>query len=142
MRRSLPCSPPPPMLVDMQKTISMSTLAKDAERIAKDIETRKTLYRVKRTGGSDIMLMDRDHYEGWIATVEFVMQHPNWRDELEEGDRQYRNGEWRLFEDVLKDLGIEVPAPQASRREAARRTARGRKKPRSQRTRHTPRRSA
>jgi PHD/YefM family antitoxin component YafN of YafNO toxin-antitoxin module len=129
------------MLLDMQKTISMSTLAKDAERIAKDIEARKTLYRVKRSGGRDMMLMDRDYYESWIATVEFITQHPNWKEELEEGDRQHRNGECRLLEDVLKELGIEVPAPHAPRGATARKASRSGKKPRRQRARHAPRRS-
>jgi PHD/YefM family antitoxin component YafN of YafNO toxin-antitoxin module len=142
MKRSLPRFTPPPMLDDMEKTISMSTLTKDAERIAKDIESRKTLYRVKRTGGSDIVVMDRDQYESWVATVEFLMQHPNWREELAEGDRQLANGECRLLEDVLQELGIEVPAPHAPRRAPARRAARGGKKPRRKNAGHAPRRSS
>jgi PHD/YefM family antitoxin component YafN of YafNO toxin-antitoxin module len=130
------------MLLDMQKTISMSTLAKDAERIAKDIETRKTLYRVKRTGGSDMMLMDRDYYESWIATVEFITQHPNWREELAEGDREYAEGKFIPFEDVLKELGLEVPAVQAPRRSPARKSAGAGKKPRRPRAGHASRRSS
>jgi hypothetical protein len=142
MRRPLPCSPQPPMLVDMQKTISMSTLAKDAERIAKDIETRKTLYRVKRAGGSDMMLMDRHYFESWIATVELLTQHPNWKAELEEGDRALRDGECRLLEDVLKDLGLEVPAPHAPRRAAAHRAAGSGKKTGRRRAGNAARRSS
>lgn len=130
------------MLDDMQKTISMSELSKHADRIAKDVDRRKTLYRVNRPSGRDIMIMNLDHYESWVASVEFVTQHPNWREELEESDQQYRDGECRLLEDVLKELGIVVPPPHAPRRTPARRASRGGKKSRRQRAAHAARRSS
>ena len=39
------------MLDEMQKTISMTDLAKHGERIAKDIASRKTVYRINLSGG-------------------------------------------------------------------------------------------
>jgi hypothetical protein len=44
------------------------TAVKRSDRIAKDILTRRTLYRVKRASGRDIVMMDLAYDEGWLAS--------------------------------------------------------------------------
>jgi hypothetical protein len=40
----------------MEKTISLTRLAKDAERVAREIESAGTMYRIKRPGGKSIVV--------------------------------------------------------------------------------------
>jgi PHD/YefM family antitoxin component YafN of YafNO toxin-antitoxin module len=127
MRRGLPWYPPAPILEEMLKTISMSELTKHAERIAKDIETTGTIYRIKRPGKTKLMLISAQDLQRWQETVEFLAQHPNLQQELAEGDREYRAGEFVPFEDVLRELGVETHASKARSSKTARRVASGRR---------------
>jgi PHD/YefM family antitoxin component YafN of YafNO toxin-antitoxin module len=125
----------------MEKTISMSELRRDGERIAQDIERSGTVYRIRRPRKRSMLLVDADYFESQMATLEFIAQHPNWREELAEGDRQIAAGEIRELEDVMKELGLEVSSLTAKRGAPARGTAGRRKATRSRRAVHAPRRS-
>jgi PHD/YefM family antitoxin component YafN of YafNO toxin-antitoxin module len=122
------------MLEDMEKkTISVSELAKNAERIARDVDASGTVYHIKRRGRSGMLLMDHDYYLAWRDAIE-LMQRPNWREELEQSRRDFAAGRYRDLEDVVKELGLDRAA-QPRRRAAASRPARpGRTKS----TRRTP----
>jgi PHD/YefM family antitoxin component YafN of YafNO toxin-antitoxin module len=110
------------MLEEMKKTISMSQLAKDPERIAKDVETTGTVYRITRGRNKSMMLMDAGYFEAWKVTLEF-MQRPNWREEWAEAERQVANGELYDLDDVLAELGLETPAERRRKKAARRPTA-------------------
>lgn len=94
------------MLDEMQKTISMAELAKNAEQIAKDIETASTVYRIRRPGHRPMVLMDQQQLESRIATAEFKARHPNWEQEIEEGRREYREGKCIPLDVVVEELGL------------------------------------
>ena len=127
MRRALPWYPPAPILQEMLKTISMSELTKHAERIARDIEATGTVYRIKRPGKSRLMLISDQDLQRWRETVEFLAQHPNLAQELADGDREHRAGKFVPFEEVLRELGLEAPAPKTRSRKTARRVTGGRR---------------
>lgn len=129
MKRAFPWLQPPHMLDEMRKTISMSELAKNAERIAQDIEARGTIYRIKRPGKRRLMLVDSQYVERWRETVEVLAQHPNLEHELAGGDREYREGTCVQLEDVMRELGIEAPPDHASRRTTTRRASSRRRRP-------------
>src|SRR5262245_33823909 len=118
------------MLEAMEKTISMAQLAKNTEQIAKDIETSGTLYRIKRPGRKTMLLMDKEYFDGWVATLEFMQDHPNWRAEIEQGRREYEAGLFIPYEQVRKELGLVEPARKAKRRRTARGAARSRQRSR------------
>lgn len=118
------------MLDEMQKTISMSDLTRHAERIAKDVETARTVYRIKRPGKSSMLLVHAGYFEDQLTTLEFIAQHPNWREELERGHREYLEGKSVSLEDVCRELGIEIPPAHAKRRKGSRRAPKRRKTPR------------
>lgn len=111
MRSTLPCSKPEHMLEAMEKkTISMAQLAKNTEQIADDIEASGTLYRIRRPGRKTMLLMDTEYFESWVATVEFMQDHPNWRSELEQSERDYRAGLYIPYDQLRKELGLDRPA--------------------------------
>jgi PHD/YefM family antitoxin component YafN of YafNO toxin-antitoxin module len=126
-RRPLPCPEPPPMLDDMEKTISMSQLTKHAERIALDIERSKTVYRVRRPGGNGLLLMDEEYYQGWMMTIE-LMQQPNWREEWDQATRDFAQGIARPLEEVVEEIRRDRLAKSSSRRPASRASGRRRTK--------------
>ena len=114
------------MLESMEKTISMAQLAKNTEKIARDIETSGTLYRIKRPGRKRLVLVDDDYFDRYIATLEFFALHPNWKEELEQGRREYEAGLFVPWEHVRKELGLAEPRRKAKRDRSARRTTRDR----------------
>ena len=120
------------MLEEMRKTISLAQLAKNPERIARDIDSCGAVYHVKRPGRRDMLLMDEEYFEGWLVAIE-LMQRPNWREELEQSRRDAEAGRGRDLEEVVKELGLDRPAQQRRRRPAAR-TARTRSAKDSRRT--------
>ena len=115
------------MLEAMEKTISMAQLAKHSERIAADIETAGTVYRIKRPGRKQLLLVDNTYFERWAATMEFIAQHPNWEAELAQAEKDYRDGRYIPLEVVLKELGLEDVATKPARRKTARRSATARR---------------
>jgi hypothetical protein len=115
------------MLDEMQKTISMADLAKNAERIAKDIETAGTVYRIRRPGHRPMLLMDQEQLECRIATIEFMARHPNWEQELEEGRREYREGKCVPLDVVIKELGLDDVPRKAKRAKTVPRTSSARR---------------
>lgn len=120
------------MLDDMEKTISMSQLAKNAERIAQDIESHKTVYRVRHRRGSAMVLMDWASYEQWLA-VHDIVRRPNWLAEWRSTEDQVATHTGRYLDDVMKELGDGV-AERDGRGSAKRATARrARKGPRGSR---------
>jgi PHD/YefM family antitoxin component YafN of YafNO toxin-antitoxin module len=109
------------MLEEMRKTISLTQLAKDAERIARDIDSSGAVYHVKRPGHRDMLLMDEEYFEGWRVVFE-LMQRPSWREELEQSRRDFAAGRHRELDEVAKELGLDRPA-QPRRRSTAPRAA-------------------
>lgn len=134
-KRPLPCSHPPHILDDMEKTISMSQLAKNVERIAQDIQKSGTVYRIRHPGRPNMMLVDEDYLERWRATYDFMARHPNWEQELEDAHQEELDGKLIPLEDVLRQLGLDIRRAKAEaqveisaiRRASARSTAGGRR---------------
>lgn len=119
------------MLDEMQKTISMAELARNADRIAKDIETAGTVYRVKRPGHRAMLLMDDAYFEGWRAAIE-LMQRPSWREEWARSELELVQGRGRELSDVLAELNGDRPAKHhrggSAARNAGRRSAKSRRR--------------
>jgi hypothetical protein len=116
MKRPLPCSASPHILDDMEKTISMSQLAKDPERIARDIEKAGTVYRIRRPGRRSMMLVDQDYLEDQLAMYAFLARHPNLEQELEQGRRDFLDGKCIPIEDVMRDWKQRHATDEASTR--------------------------
>jgi hypothetical protein len=114
------------MLEAMEKTISLAQLAKNTEKIARDIEMSGTLYRIKRPGRRRLVLVDDNYFERWKATMEFIAQHPNWEEELEQGRREYEAGLCIPWEQLRKELGLDAPRAHAARRNGVARSTKRR----------------
>ena len=123
MSWTLPCSKPTHMLEAMQrKTISMARLAKDPDRIARDIDSSGAIYSIKRRGERTMLLMNEDYFEGWLSVIE-LMKQPNWREELEQSRQDFAAGRGRDLEEVVREIGLDRRA-QPRRRSAAPRSSR------------------
>jgi hypothetical protein len=107
----------------MQRVISLSELVRNADKIAEDLGTQQTVYRVRSAHGRGMVLLDEDYYEGWIAAIE-LMQQPDWKETLEQGQRDIAEGRTIPLEKVLRDLGLD--SPHTKGRTATRGTARAR----------------
>jgi PHD/YefM family antitoxin component YafN of YafNO toxin-antitoxin module len=124
----------------MQRVISLSELVRNADKIAADLETQQTVYRVRRAGGRGMVLLDEDYYESWIAAIE-LMQQPDWKETLEQGRRDIAEGRTVPLEKVLRELGLE-DSPHAKSRAPSRRASRVRGTKGQQRTARARKRSS
>jgi hypothetical protein len=113
------------MLKHMEKTISMSELEADPEKVAKDIRASGTVYRIRRRGRAPVLL---SKIPEWAAVVDCMMQ-PGWREQLEESDRELAAGGGRELGEVLTELGLAGRVEQARR--GATRSASGNRRPKS-----------
>ncbi len=106
------------MLDEMEKTISMAELVRDPTAIAQRVETEAALFRVKRRGHNDMILMDEGYMENWIALIQLSVQHPNWRELFEQQMKELDAGGGRDLRDVMRDAGHEAAYDRAVRRAA------------------------
>jgi PHD/YefM family antitoxin component YafN of YafNO toxin-antitoxin module len=137
-RFQLPCSKILPILDEMPKykSISVNELSKRAERVATDIETTGTVYRVTRPGRAPMVFVDESSYASLQETVQFLLRHPNWREEFEQSDRDFAAGRYVTLDDYLAERGLD-PAegrPLAVGKRAARRASASRSTKGSART--------
>ena len=116
------------MLEDMEKTISMAELTRNADRIVRDIERGGVVYRIKRPGRRTMLLMDKQHYENQLWWSEFVARHPNWKEEMDEARRDLVAGRLIPLDVFLKERGLDGPVHTPKRRRAVRRASRDRRK--------------
>ncbi len=110
----------------MERIISVTDLVRNAARIAKDVETEGTVYRITRGGRGSMVLVDNEYYEGWMAAID-EMRRPDWRETLAEARRDAAAGRGRSLDAIAKELGLEG-SPHPKSRTPARRTSRARRK--------------
>ena len=123
MSRTLPCSKPAHMLEAMdRKMISMARLAKDPEKVARDIDSSGAVYCITRPGGrTAMMMMDEDSFETLQLQLELA-RNPALREQIDQSRRDFAEGRYRTLDEIEKELGLDRPA-QPRRRSAGARTA-------------------
>ena len=124
------------MLDEMHRTISMAAVVKDPKAVFDAIETSREFYRIRRPGHRTMILVDEEELDGYIAALEF-MSRPNWREQLEQSERDVAEGRTYSLDEVLGDLGLERTAngirKKPSRKPAATRSRKARAGVRSSR---------
>jgi len=123
MRSAVSCR----MIEDMKKTISTADLSRNTERIAKEIEQQGIVYRIKRPGRRTLLLMDKKYFDDQLSWSEFVAQHPNWEQEMEDNRRALREGRCITLDQFLQERGLADPQPKPRRTTATRRGVRSRR---------------
>jgi PHD/YefM family antitoxin component YafN of YafNO toxin-antitoxin module len=113
----------------MERIISVTDLVRNAARIAKEVETEGTVYRITRGGRGSMVLVDNEYFDAWMAAVD-EMRRPDWRDVLVEGRRDAASGRGRSLDVIAKELGLEGPSKPKSRSAAGRTPSTRRKKSR------------
>lgn len=110
----------------MERIISVTDLVRNAARIAREVETEGTIYRITRGGRGSMVLVDNEYYEGWMAAID-EMRRPDWQAVLAEGRRDAAVGRGRSLDVIAKELGLEGSSKPKGRT-PARRTTRARRK--------------
>jgi PHD/YefM family antitoxin component YafN of YafNO toxin-antitoxin module len=111
----------------VERIISVTDLVRNVARIAKEVETEGTIYRITRGGRGSMVLVDEEYFEAWMAAIE-EMQRPGWREALEEGRRDVAAGRGRDLDTIVKELGLEDQSDRKSRKPSKRAAGTGRPK--------------
>jgi PHD/YefM family antitoxin component YafN of YafNO toxin-antitoxin module len=109
----------------MQKIISATDLVRNMSRVAEDVQTSGTVYRITRGGRGSMVLVDEEYFEGWLAALD-EMRRADWRSVRDETSRDIDAGRGRSLDDVAGELALEDP-PDKTGRGAAPRAARARR---------------
>ena len=109
----------------MQKIISATDLVRNITRVAEDVESSGTIYRITRGGRGSMLLVDEEYFEGWLAARD-EMRRANWKTVYAETGRDIEAGHGRPLDDVAREPGLEGTA-HAKGRGAAPRAARARR---------------
>jgi PHD/YefM family antitoxin component YafN of YafNO toxin-antitoxin module len=115
------------MLEDMQKTISIAQLSRNAEEIVKSVERDGTVYQVKRPGRRAVLIMDKQQFEDRLFWLEFELRHPNWREEMDEARRLLAEGKLKTLDQFLEERGLAEAAHSRKRGGAVRRATHSRR---------------
>ena len=103
----------------MERIISVTDLVRNAARIAKEVETEGTVYRITRGGRGSMVLVDNEYYEAWMAAID-EMRRPDWNAVWDETSRDIATRRGRSLDAVAKELGLEITPDPASRKSARR----------------------
>jgi len=103
----------------MEKTISLADLVRNAARIAEEIETEGTVFRVIRGGRGSMVLVDESYFDSWMATLD-EMRRPAWQEALAQARREVAAKRGRSLDLIAKELGLS----RGSRSEAGKQNAR------------------
>jgi hypothetical protein len=131
----LPCSKILPILDEMPKpkTISMRELLTKAERIATDIDSSGTIYRIKRRGHKTLVLIDECELQLLEESIDFMFENPHWQEEFvrlaQIGRAQLGDSARRgiTLDEYLRKRRLDADGrPLPDRRIAIRRTSRNR----------------
>ena len=104
---------------EMQRIISVTDLVRNAARIAEELATEDTVYRITRGGRGSMVLVSEEYFNGWVAAIE-EMQRPGWKHELEQARRDAAAGRGRTLDEVAKELGLEDTSRRKRRTPATR----------------------
>ena len=110
----------------MERIISVTDLVRNAARIAREVETEGTIYRITRGGRGSMVLVDQEYFDGWMAALD-EMRRPDWKEAWARTSRDIAAGRGRDLDVLSKELGLE-DSPRTRRRKPAARTARTRRK--------------
>jgi PHD/YefM family antitoxin component YafN of YafNO toxin-antitoxin module len=110
----------------MERIISVTDLVRNAKRIAREIETEGTVYRITRGGRGSMVLVDEEYFDGWMAALD-EMRRPGWREALAETERDVIAGRGRTLDVIAKEMGL-AGSTHAKGRKPVARTARPRRR--------------
>jgi PHD/YefM family antitoxin component YafN of YafNO toxin-antitoxin module len=110
----------------MERIISVTDLVRNAARIAEEIETEGTIYKITRNGRGSMVLVDHEYFDAWMHAID-EMRRPDWREVWERTTRDIAAGRGRDLEDIAKELGFDRP-PHTRRGKAAARAPSARRK--------------
>ncbi|MBL9015530.1 MAG: type II toxin-antitoxin system Phd/YefM family antitoxin [Myxococcales bacterium] len=103
----------------MEKIISVTDLVRNAARIAEEIETEGTVFRVTRGGRGSMVLVDESYFDGWMAALD-EMRRPGWQERLVQARREVAGKRGRSLDVIAKEMGLEGAAHRDRRAPAAR----------------------
>jgi PHD/YefM family antitoxin component YafN of YafNO toxin-antitoxin module len=90
----------------MERIISVTDLVRNAARIAREVETEGTVYRITRGGRGSMVLVDEEYFDGWMAALD-EMRRPGWRETLAEARRDVAAGRGRDLDVIAQEMGLE-----------------------------------
>ncbi|MBI2893578.1 MAG: type II toxin-antitoxin system Phd/YefM family antitoxin [Deltaproteobacteria bacterium] len=109
----------------MERIISVTDLVRNAARIAEDVETAGTVYRITRGGRGSMVLVDEEYFDGWMAALD-EMRRKDWQVAWAETSRDIAARRGRSLDAIMKEHSLEGP-PHPKSREPAPRSSRARR---------------
>ena len=91
----------------MIKTIPISEVRKDLPTLVDNAEKKLDEYIITVNGSPQAVLMSLREYESWKETIE-ILSDPGLMKAIKEGEKDIKEGRVYDWEDVEKELGLDV----------------------------------
>lgn len=97
----------------MIKTIPISRLRKDLPTLVDNAEKKLDEYIITVNGSPQAVLMSVKEYESWKETIA-ILSDPGLMEAIREGEKDIKEGRVYDWEDVEKELGLDVQSKNLS----------------------------
>jgi antitoxin YefM len=91
----------------MVKILSITKAREQLATLVKRAGKNLDDYIITVNGEPVAVLLNHDEYESWKETEE-ILSDPKALDEIKKAEKEIKNGKWEDWEDVKKELGIDV----------------------------------
>ncbi|MFH1353922.1 MAG: type II toxin-antitoxin system Phd/YefM family antitoxin [bacterium] len=113
--------------MDSRNTISLTEARKRIFDLAKEVQKPGTIYILTEKGRAKVVMLSAEEFESWQETIEVMNQFPDLDKDVEEAEKDLRQGKTVSLEDILAEHGY-VLADKGKEVYASRRVNKKRKK--------------
>ena len=83
------------------KTLPISEARRKIFDIAEDIQIPGTHYILTERGISKVVVLSASEYDSWIETMEVMRDFPNLKKDIQEAEKDYKQGKYITLEELL-----------------------------------------
>jgi prevent-host-death family protein len=91
--------------MSLKTTLSITEARKKIFRIADEVQKPGTIYTLTGNGRAKAVILSAEEFESWQETIEVMNQFPNLSKDIEEAEKDLRDGKTVPLEDVLEEHG-------------------------------------
>lgn len=86
--------------------ITATDARKNFFELLENVKRRPTPVNITVKGIPEAVIMSREDYDSWIATIE-TLSDPELMDQIRESDADFKAGRYENWEDVKRELGFD-----------------------------------
>lgn len=91
--------------MSLKNILSITEARKKIFHIADEVQKPGTVYILTENGRAKVVMLSAEEFESWQETLEVYQQFPNLDKDIEEAEKELRQGKTIPLEEVLEEHG-------------------------------------